>query len=291
MKALSRFLCGPVYTEVEGDFENTQEYMIGEQRVRDANPGFDGIRIMPRDDGHNPQRALAWRSYVERSVQSLQLYEWQNAAPEAERPKRAQAINEIVKTHGLLPGGKEPVLNLSGLGLTSMPSRLSEFTWIKELNVRKNRLTTLPALPEGLLILKADYNKLIRLPPLPQKIECLRVRNNELNELPPLPLGREEYQWSRFWRATHPVSSFLKVDFRNNNLTEVPQFFRESRAYGRLDGNPWSQQASAYWDGRKKQLLIETSFNPFNRQIRIIMRKPDDPLWPTTDGTSGGGGG
>lgn len=80
MKILSRCLCGPSRLEVESNFEGTPEYQIGQQRVRTANPGFEGIPIMPRNDGHNRQRAVAWKKYISRSLESLELYEWRDSA-------------------------------------------------------------------------------------------------------------------------------------------------------------------------------------------------------------------
>lgn len=76
-------------------------------------------------------------------------------------------------------------LDLSDMGLTYIPL----YDIVKEckyLNIRKNKLTSLPDLP-NVLVLDCSYNKLITLPSLPL-CETLDCSYNKLKTLPSLPL-------------------------------------------------------------------------------------------------------
>jgi Leucine-rich repeat (LRR) protein len=62
---------------------------------------------------------------------------------------------------------------------------------LKILDIKRNKLTSIPELPEGLLVLDASSNKLTSLPELPASLKVLIVSNNLLTSLPELPEGLE----------------------------------------------------------------------------------------------------
>jgi Leucine-rich repeat (LRR) protein len=75
-------------------------------------------------------------------------------------------------------------LNLSDLGLTSLPSLPSSLTI---LYCNNNQLTSLPSIPSSLTILYCNNNQLTSLPSLPSSLRSLSCNNNQLTSLPSLP--------------------------------------------------------------------------------------------------------
>ena len=57
------------------------------------------------------------------------------------------------------------------------------------LSLNNLNLTTLPPIPEGVIVLDVNENKLTELPKLPSTLRTLYCRNNELESLPQLPNG------------------------------------------------------------------------------------------------------
>jgi Leucine-rich repeat (LRR) protein len=99
-----------------------------------------------------------------------------------------------------------PVVDLTGLNITSLPSLLNKVNVttliccktqltalpdlppnLTKLSCRANKLTTLPVLPPTLVSLYCDNNQLTTLPVLPPGIVSLYCRNNQLTTLPVLP--------------------------------------------------------------------------------------------------------
>jgi Leucine-rich repeat (LRR) protein len=80
----------------------------------------------------------------------------------------------------------QDTLDLSGLGLTSLPTELfRNDSIITSLFCSANRLTSLPDLPAALVTLYCDENQLTALPSkLPQTLERIFCQKNRLTSLP-----------------------------------------------------------------------------------------------------------
>lgn len=82
------------------------------------------------------------------------------------------------------------LLNVSKNRLESLPKLLPQH--LKFLDVSDNpQLTSLPELPEGLEVLRANNCGLTSCPKLPNSLKYLYIHNNFLSELPELPSGLE----------------------------------------------------------------------------------------------------
>lgn len=131
--------------------------------------------LVPAELSHSPtmsneQLIAEWRLWAS------------EAGTEVEQRSRARAVTRL---RACLIGG-ETGLDLSGLGLTSLPEHLPPL--VTRLNVSDNQLTTMPNLPSSLTGLDARNNRLTTLPPdLSSSLTYLYVRNNRLRTLPDLP--------------------------------------------------------------------------------------------------------
>ena len=93
------------------------------------------------------------------------------------------------------------ILDLSNLGLTSLPTLPSTLT---KLYCHNNQLTSLPTLPSTLTHLHCSFNQLTSLPTLPTTLIKLYCYNNQLTSLPTL------------------VSTLIELLCYNNQLTSLP---------------------------------------------------------------------
>jgi hypothetical protein len=116
------------------------------------------------------------------------------------------------------------LLDLSGLGLTSLPGHLPDD--VRELAVGGNKLSGLPPLPVSLRHLDAHNNQLTSLPALPDSIEVIEVHDNQLTHLSPrLPFGlRELYvESNRLESLPDPLPATLGSLFAHSNqLSHLP---------------------------------------------------------------------
>ena len=77
-------------------------------------------------------------------------------------------------------------INASGLNIADLTG-VQYFRSLKQLQCPNNLLTSLPPLPDSLLVLTCNNNKLISLPPLPKMLQSLWCGNNFLISIPVLP--------------------------------------------------------------------------------------------------------
>ncbi|MBF0035905.1 hypothetical protein HAX39_25575, partial [Citrobacter freundii] len=100
---------------------------------------------------------------------------------------------------------EESVLDLSGLGLSTLPPVLPPH--IAALKVNQNGLETLPELPPGLKSLHASDCQLRTLSGLPSSLTHLYASNNQLTVFPTFPPGMLALDW---------------VDLSSNRISAVP---------------------------------------------------------------------
>lgn len=109
--------------------------------------------------------------------------EWQEWAsqPTGSVENRGEALKRMTDSLSL----KFPFLNLSGLGLSTLPQNLPPHLML--LDVAGNKLTTLPALPKKLKALIANHNLLQTITGLPEDLIVLNLCKNMLTEMKALP--------------------------------------------------------------------------------------------------------
>ncbi|EDU9484316.1 E3 ubiquitin--protein ligase, partial [Salmonella enterica subsp. arizonae] len=152
---------------------------------------------------------------------------WQRAAPKGEARGRAAVVQEM---RDCLKNGN-PVLNVGGAGLTTLPDHLPPHI-TKLIIPRNNYLTRLSRLPPGLRELSVDGNLLASLPALPLGLQSLSVPGNQLPSLPDLPSGLRKL-WASGNRLTSlsALPSGLRELIISNNrlasLSALPSELRE----------------------------------------------------------------
>ncbi|EJU8568698.1 E3 ubiquitin--protein ligase [Salmonella enterica] len=151
---------------------------------------------------------------------------WQRAAPEGEARGRAAVVQEM---RDCLKNGN-PVLNVGGAGLTTLPDHLPPHI-TKLIIPRNNYLTRLSRLPPGLRELSVDGNLLASLPALPLGLQSLSVPGNQLPSLPDLPSGLRKL-WASGNRLTSLSalpSGLRELIISSNRLTSLPALPSELR--------------------------------------------------------------
>ncbi|EEL2496246.1 E3 ubiquitin--protein ligase [Salmonella enterica] len=151
---------------------------------------------------------------------------WQRAAPKGEARGRAAVVQEM---RDCLKNGN-PVLNVGGAGLTTLPDHLPPHI-TKLIIPRNNYLTRLSRLPLGLRELSVDGNLLASLPALPPGLQSLSVPGNQLPSLPDLPSGLRKL-WASGNRLTSLSalpSGLRELIISSNRLTSLPALPSELR--------------------------------------------------------------
>ncbi|EBH9977495.1 E3 ubiquitin--protein ligase [Salmonella enterica subsp. arizonae serovar 35:z4,z32:-] len=151
---------------------------------------------------------------------------WQRAAPKGEARGRAAVVQEM---RDCLNNGN-PVLNVGGAGLTTLPDHLPPHI-TKLIIPRNNYLTRLSRLPPGLRELSVDGNLLASLPALPPGLQSLSVPGNQLPSLPDLPSGLRKL-WASGNRLTSLSalpSGLRELIISNNRLTSLSALPSELR--------------------------------------------------------------
>ncbi|ECH4668053.1 E3 ubiquitin--protein ligase, partial [Salmonella enterica] len=151
---------------------------------------------------------------------------WQRAAPKGEARGRAAVVQEM---RDCLKNGN-PVLNVGGAGLTTLPDHLPPHI-TKLIIPRNNYLTRLSRLPPGLRELSVDGNLLATLPALPPGLQSLSVPGNQLPSLPALPSGLRKL-WASGNRLTSLSalpSGLRELIISSNRLTSLPALPSELR--------------------------------------------------------------
>lgn len=136
-------------------------------------------------------------------------------------------------------------ININGSkSLTEIPD-LSRFLFLETLNVKHNRLKTLPALPASLKVLDCACNKLTELPKLPETLEyidcscnsitqfpqelpahleTLKCDHNQLTLLPELPSQLKTLECASNYLSVLPAlpATLEKINCQVNELTVLP---------------------------------------------------------------------
>ncbi|EGJ0369342.1 E3 ubiquitin--protein ligase [Salmonella enterica] len=151
---------------------------------------------------------------------------WQRAAPKGEARGRAAVVQEM---RDCLKNDN-PVLNVGGAGLTTLPDHLPPHI-TKLIIPRNNYLTRLSRLPPGLRELSVDGNLLASLPALPPGLQSLSVPGNQLPSLPDLPSGLR-----KLWASGNRLTSLSALPpglreliISSNRLTSLPALPSELR--------------------------------------------------------------
>lgn len=100
----------------------------------------------------------------------------------------------------------DEVVDLSELGLDSLPKQLENCRSIRKLVLRSNRLSALPRLSGAIRELDVAFNQLAPSVELPGGLTALHIGWNDLAELPRLPIGLRTLraQWNRLTSLTLP---------------------------------------------------------------------------------------
>ncbi|MES2832116.1 MAG: hypothetical protein V4695_09000 [Pseudomonadota bacterium] len=230
---------------------------------------------------------------------------WISNADPAEQAARIEAASRLTEAHA----SNAFSVNLSGLGLTTLPDCLSKLN-VTELYLQDNKLVSVPGLPmpelpHGLTTLHAHNNSLTFLPTLPKSLTNLNVENNLLSALSNLPSGLKVVHASHNYLqqidALPPALQVLKVAHNNlTNLPPLPQTLIGLNVKGnRLTQLPelpdaaWSQDQSTYFvadlrdnafsdtDLRAFQARLESTFEPDSNAImRFRIDAPASILLP-----------
>jgi len=135
------------------------------------------------------------------SVKSL-VKKWTGNSPPGEKDGRRTAGYFILEAHKSKSGS----LDISNLGLTSLPPCLKNLSSLLILQVNGNKLQSLPQLPPNIGALKINSNKLTELPALPNSLLSLEADQNHLRHLPTLPDGLQE-----LWVAQNYLTTISKL--------------------------------------------------------------------------------
>ncbi len=117
----------------------------------------------------------------------LGLNDWVSKATLSERPKRQIAYAKIRECLDL----KITMLDLSGLGLTSLPNEISALSKLQKLNASHNNLESFPDLSEckKLVSIDVSHNELTGFPDLTRfyDLELLDLSYNKIEKVPDCP--------------------------------------------------------------------------------------------------------
>ena len=117
----------------------------------------------------------------------------------------------------------ETSINLSYSSIANL-SGIQYFTNLTNLLVYGNQLTTLPSLPNSLLILNCSANQLSSLTYLPYQLQQLDFSGNNLSSFPTLPSTLTHLNCSNSALLTLPVlpSSLINLQCQYNQLSALP---------------------------------------------------------------------
>ena len=137
-------------------------------------------------------------------------------------------------------------LDLSGLGLTSLPESLRQLSQVQHLSINDNKLKTLPDLRplSQLRFLFADRNQLTEFPALPDSLQHLDLSNNQLTSLPDT-IGQ--------------LTQLGHLELGSNQLTALPQSIGQLQDLQTL--NAFDNQLTALPPLPAKLQVLEISYN------------------------------
>lgn len=148
------------------------------------------------------------------------LEQWVRDATATEagpRQEAARRISTAFRKHSA-------ALDLATLGLTSLPPCLQALSSLQILNIRSNRLATLPELPPFVQRLMVQKNRLTVLPALPVTLRELHAGRNALTSLPMVPqwVTLLHVDYNRIERLAPFPSGLVSFSASHNRLDELP---------------------------------------------------------------------
>ena len=148
------------------------------------------------------------------------LAQWVQGAPAIEVVQRTEAARRISVAYRK----HNAALDLGKLNLTTLPSCLRDLSSLQILNVRLNRLTSLPDLPPFLQRLMTQKNRLLALPILPATLRELHAGHNALTSLPPMPqwVTLLHVDYNRIERLDPFPPGLVSFSAAHNLLDELP---------------------------------------------------------------------
>ena len=91
---------------------------------------------------------------------------------------------------------------------------------LTNLTCSHNKLTSLPELPDGLLVLSCDNNQLTTLPELPTSLLFLECGNNQLTTLPNLPINMRRLNCGQN-PLVDPFPEWLEDYYETSNISHL----------------------------------------------------------------------
>ncbi|MEG0662077.1 MAG: hypothetical protein RR472_02250, partial [Anaerovoracaceae bacterium] len=113
-------------------------------------------------------------------------------------------------------------LDINSWGVQSLDG-IQHFKSLQALYCKDNKLTTIPALPDSLLLLDCTGNNLVSLPKLPDSLLGLVCTDNALKELPALPSSLSLLECGDNDLAALPAlpTALEELECQNNRLAEM----------------------------------------------------------------------
>lgn len=219
-------------------------------------PNYKGPNFDLKGFWYTDKYKVAWGNWVD------------DAPNELERMARLKAVEAL---HAVAIN-ESKVLDLSHLGLTSLPELLPPY--LETLNVSDNQLTQLPQdLPKNLIVLEAGGNLLDKLPTkLPQELQDLNVGNNKFLTIPngSLPDSITDLNLSGNLLTMIPdrlPRDLNKLIIGYNQIDSLPEnLLLHAYQYSFLDlrGNKLTDFPAEYLNSNIRNLTLELDDNPMS---------------------------
>jgi Leucine-rich repeat (LRR) protein len=201
------------------------------------------------------------------------LIQWRDDRNRLGDEDRAQAVSRI--EHAIRTGARS--LDLSGLGLTSLPPGIGKLQSLEQLHVDNNRLVCLPSEISNLKKLwelTAGHNELESVPAEIWQMPGLQVislESNKIAELPPAPETPPVNKQPP--RRLHLQNKPPRVlHLQDNKLTSLPKHLLEEDVL-KLDRNPLNEETRKLVKGRPNVSFSERPKAPGPRTARAFLRR------------------
>ncbi len=207
---------------------------------RPPRPGTGPLRFLRRCFQAPARRVEAPPRVLQHALRA-----WTNNPSLLQAQHRVTAAERIILAHER----NDTMLDLRGLGLTSLPEGLDLLVGVRNLDISGNRLDVLPPLPAHLTELNARGNHLTYLPALPPDLTVLSVARNRFIRSPQLPprLLRVDLSHNLLSELLMLPESTEVLNRANNRFSRLPPVVEAIMRRGNLDVsyNPWSPDEAA----------------------------------------------
>lgn len=189
----------------------------------------------------------------EQGIFYTELNAWVRTAPADELMSRQAAATQLANAFRC----KAPVLNLSNLNLTSLPVGMWKMRSLEHLYLDGNCLTSLPALPLGLITLRVQSNELTALPDLSKELVMLSAQDNNLLHCPRIS---EKLEYLAIHGNAHiDIPTFILDSGLNllHDMERIENRVSEVRYWQQCDPglsiNAHRQAAFSHWQSCRQQ--------------------------------------